>query len=200
MKATLPLLLLTGIAFAADTPTTTKPAAPKSPAAPVAPKAPPPAPKVYPKNPTPTQANVRYGPHERNVLDFWKAKSDKPTPLLFFIHGGGWTGGDKAGIAVVQRFLKAGISVVSINYRYIHAGRRTASAAGERPARTMPRARCSSCAARRPSGTSTRRASAPPAARPARAPASGSPSIPTWPIRRAATPSPASPPASGAPP
>jgi acetyl esterase/lipase len=105
MKLTLALVLLAAIAPAADT-SVKKPAAPAAPAK-----------KVYPKNPTPTQANVRYGPHERNVFDFWQAKSDKPTPLLFFIHGGGWTGGDKAGIAV-EPFLKEGISVVSINYRY----------------------------------------------------------------------------------
>ena len=112
MKATLALLLLlTGITFAAETPVK-KAGAPAAPATPPAPVK-----KVYPKNPTPTQANVRYGPHERNVFDFWQAKSDKPTPLLFFIHGGGWTGGDKAGIAV-EPFLKEGISVVSINYRY----------------------------------------------------------------------------------
>ena len=30
--------------------------------------------------PTPTHANVKYGPHERNVLDFYKADADAPTP------------------------------------------------------------------------------------------------------------------------
>jgi acetyl esterase/lipase len=111
MKLTLSLLLLTGLAFAADAPTK-KAEAPAKKAA---------APKkitIYPKNPTPTAADVRYGPAERNVFDFWQAKSDKPTPLLFYIHGGGWMGGDKKGIAV-EPFLKEGISVVSINYRYI---------------------------------------------------------------------------------
>jgi acetyl esterase/lipase len=68
--------------------------------------------------PTPTQANVRYGPHERHVLDFWQAKSDKPTPLVFFIHGGGWMFGDKSLVNDVDAYLAAGISVVSINYRY----------------------------------------------------------------------------------
>src|SRR5262249_54016083 len=29
----------------------------------------------------PTAANVAYGKHERQVLDFWQAKSEKPTPL-----------------------------------------------------------------------------------------------------------------------
>ena len=29
----------------------------------------------------PTAANVPYGDHPRQVIDFWKAKSEKPTPL-----------------------------------------------------------------------------------------------------------------------
>ena len=108
MKLALSLLLLTSLSFAAETPAK-KDEAPAKKA---------PAKKVYPQNPPKTVADFKYGPHERNVLDFWQAKSDKPTPLLFYIHGGGWMGGDKAGIAV-EPFLKAGISVVSINYRYI---------------------------------------------------------------------------------
>ena len=73
-----------------------------------------------PAGPQPTLANVAYGTHERQVLDFYKAALDKPTPLLFFIHGGGWVAGDKTGRtgASVKPFLNAGISVVSINYRY----------------------------------------------------------------------------------
>ena len=108
MKLAISLLLLTSLAFAAETPAK-KAEAPAKKA---------PAKKVYPQNPPKTVADFKYGPHERNVLDFWQAKSDKPTPLLFYIHGGGWMGGDKAGIAV-EPFLKEGISVVSINYRYI---------------------------------------------------------------------------------
>ncbi len=53
--------------------------------------------KDPPKPPVPpTAENVEYGPHPRNVLDFFQAKSDKPTPLVFFIHGGGWRNGDKS--------------------------------------------------------------------------------------------------------
>jgi acetyl esterase/lipase len=66
----------------------------------------------------PTVADLSYGPHERNVLDFYQAKSDKPTPVLFYIHGGGWMAGDKNGINP-KPYLDAGISVVSVNYRYI---------------------------------------------------------------------------------
>lgn len=67
----------------------------------------------------PTLANVPYGSHGRQVLDFWKANSARPTPVVFHIHGGGWVGGDKARVAELERYLAAGISVVSINYRYV---------------------------------------------------------------------------------
>lgn len=70
-------------------------------------------------DPAPTHANVPYGPHERNVLDFYQAPGDGPRPLLVYIHGGGWTGGDKALQAdSVTPYLDKGISVASINYRY----------------------------------------------------------------------------------
>jgi len=72
--------------------------------------------------PKPTAANVLYGEHERHVLDFWKAESAVPTPLVFIIHGGGWVGGSKERaekFADVDALLKAGVSVVSINYRLI---------------------------------------------------------------------------------
>lgn len=70
--------------------------------------------------PKPTHVEVSYGPHERNVLDFWQAKSDKPTPLVLVIHGGGWSGGSKERVnrfADVQALLDAGISVAANNYR-----------------------------------------------------------------------------------
>jgi len=70
--------------------------------------------------PAPTQAAVAYGSHERHVLDFWKAESDKPTPLVFVIHGGGWQGGSKERLdrfVDIKRVLEAGISVAAINYR-----------------------------------------------------------------------------------
>ncbi|MCE5303352.1 MAG: alpha/beta hydrolase [Planctomycetaceae bacterium] len=69
----------------------------------------------------PTLANVPYGTHERQVLDFYKAESAKPTPLLFYIHGGGWVNGDKKmrmNYPYVHPYLSSGISIVSINYRY----------------------------------------------------------------------------------
>jgi len=71
--------------------------------------------------PTPTHGNVAYGPHERNVLDFWQSKAAAPAPLVMFIHGGGFTGGDKGqiGRTHLQGLLDAGISVAAIQYRFL---------------------------------------------------------------------------------
>jgi acetyl esterase len=64
--------------------------------------------------------NAAYGQHERNVLDIWKAKSNRPAPLVIFIHGGGFSKGDKSGLSPVllQECLRRGISVAALNYRY----------------------------------------------------------------------------------
>lgn len=68
----------------------------------------------------PTFANVAYGTHPRQVLDFWKPESDKPTPLVVMIHGGGWVNGSKDNYArQVAPYLKAGIACAAINYRMV---------------------------------------------------------------------------------
>ena len=69
--------------------------------------------------PPPTQADVPYGKHKRHRLDFWRAKTHSPAPLVVFIHGGGWSVNDKDALRAnaLQAFSKAGISVASINYR-----------------------------------------------------------------------------------
>jgi acetyl esterase/lipase len=71
--------------------------------------------------PNPTEYDLAYGPHPKQVLHFWKAESDKPTPLLFFIHGGGWqAGGRLSGLSgMLPAMLKSGISVVSVEYRFV---------------------------------------------------------------------------------
>ena len=72
--------------------------------------------------PAPTFSKVKYSERHRNILDFWKASSDQPTPLVISIHGGGWNGGAKEQVdsfVDVQKLLDAGISVAAINYRLI---------------------------------------------------------------------------------
>ena len=107
------LLLLAGLpALAVDAPTAPSGATP----------APKPAAATPAPGPKPTMANVPYGKHPKQVLDFYKAESDKPTPLVLFIHGGGWMGGAKDRVGVAG-YLRAGISVVSVEYRFIDRNR-----------------------------------------------------------------------------
>lgn len=79
--------------------------------------------RLAPNKPRPDIADLRYGPHKRNVLDVWKARRapgiDRPAPLVIFFHGGGFIGGDKSSVPVwlVDRCLAQGISVASANYR-----------------------------------------------------------------------------------
>lgn len=68
----------------------------------------------------PTHADVKYGPHARNTMDVWLPASDKPTPVVVFIHGGGFVNGSKDGSAsewTLEHCRDAGIAVVTINYR-----------------------------------------------------------------------------------
>src|SRR5262249_43796882 len=66
-----------------------------------------------------TFENVAYGPDASNKIDFWKANSAAPAPLVVFIHGGGFRGGDKAAYdkPLLTACLASGISYASINYR-----------------------------------------------------------------------------------
>jgi acetyl esterase len=67
----------------------------------------------------PTHADVRYGTHERNVIDLYLAKSETPTPLVLYVHGGGFRGGDKSTVnqADLRSFLDLGFSLAAMNYR-----------------------------------------------------------------------------------
>lgn len=67
----------------------------------------------------PDLANVKYGPHERNVFDLWKAKGEGPRPLVIFYHGGGFRGGDKGHVngRMIEGLLAKGVSVAAANYR-----------------------------------------------------------------------------------
>lgn len=72
--------------------------------------------------PAATAADVRYGKYDRNVLDFYQAKTTKPAPVLIYFHGGGWLSGDKKTFDPALP-LKSGISVVNANYRFTRGHR-----------------------------------------------------------------------------
>ena len=51
------------------------------------------------KTPSPTMSDVEYGKQQSQVLDFWKADADKPTPVMIYFHGGGFKKGSKKQIS-----------------------------------------------------------------------------------------------------
>ncbi len=70
----------------------------------------------------PAKEDVRYGDHPRNQLDFYPSKSETPTPVLIYFHGGGFVAGDKSrarNLPLARECLAHGISVVSANYRFV---------------------------------------------------------------------------------
>lgn len=77
-----------------------------------------------PPKPPPAYPNVHYGPHDRNVLDLWRAKPAsgdvRGAPLVVFFHGGGFRMGDKNNVParLVWKCLESGIAVASANYRF----------------------------------------------------------------------------------
>jgi hypothetical protein len=75
-------------------------------------------PKAAPAKPATDIANGKYGPLDRNVFDLWKPRSKRPTPLVVYIHGGGFVNGDKDKLSanLLKRLLDSGIAVMAINY------------------------------------------------------------------------------------
>ncbi|MDF1754054.1 MAG: alpha/beta hydrolase [Verrucomicrobiales bacterium] len=70
--------------------------------------------------PAPTHANLKYGDHERNVIDLWLPEKPvaTPTPVFIHFHGGGFVAGDKSGFDPTQ-WLDAGMAAASGNYRFV---------------------------------------------------------------------------------
>jgi hypothetical protein len=68
----------------------------------------------------PTFANVKYGAYPADVLDLWTAPSNGPAPLIIFIHGGGFVGGDKSQVnhRAVAACRSLGVAFASVNYRF----------------------------------------------------------------------------------
>jgi len=57
---------------------------------------------------------------ERQVLDVFSPPGAKNLPVVFWIHGGGWQGGDKTDVQIKPKvFTEKGFVFVSINYRLL---------------------------------------------------------------------------------
>lgn len=58
--------------------------------------------------------------HARHVLDIYAPANAKNLPVVFWIHGGGWTQGDKTHVKLKpQWFMDRGFVFVSTNYRLL---------------------------------------------------------------------------------
>jgi acetyl esterase/lipase len=109
--AVLTILCLSEIALAQQAPPVAPPAPPAPPAAPAA------QPKGLPED-AKTLLDLSYveGGHAQQKLDLYLPAEPKG-PILVWIHGGGWRGGNKAnppGLAMV----KNGVAVASVEYRF----------------------------------------------------------------------------------
>lgn len=64
---------------------------------------------------------VSYGNDARQAIDFYRAKGADPAPLILFIHGGGWSLGDKrqASGGKPEHFTSEDYAFASINYRLV---------------------------------------------------------------------------------
>ncbi len=64
--------------------------------------------------------NVEYGAEARHRLDVWRTSTTpRNAPVIFYIHGGAWTFGDKReqGRPMLHEFVARGWVVVTCNYR-----------------------------------------------------------------------------------
>ena len=71
-------------------------------------------------------ADVAYGPHPQQRLDVWAGAEAGPSaPVLVQVHGGGWTGGDKALSAapLLAHLAARGWVCVTVDYRLAPAHR-----------------------------------------------------------------------------
>ena len=65
---------------------------------------------------------ISYGPFEENLFDLYLPASDERTPLLIYIHGGGFTAGSRDTTNHEDRvlsYLAEGVAYASIDYRLL---------------------------------------------------------------------------------
>ncbi len=86
-----------------------------------------PAGKAPPQKPpqaiAPTFRDVSYGPHAKELLNFWQHDAAMPAGVLLKIHGGGWMGGKKDETLRPYEIAQ-GYHVASISYPLVNEGAR----------------------------------------------------------------------------
>jgi acetyl esterase/lipase len=61
-------------------------------------------------------------PASARILDLYVPAGNGPFPLIVWIHGGGWHGGDKdsSGASLALQFIARGFALASLDYRYTY--------------------------------------------------------------------------------
>ncbi|AKM11526.1 hypothetical protein AB433_04160 [Croceicoccus naphthovorans] len=72
----------------------------------------------------PVAEAVSYGSHALQEIDFYRPADESAarSPLIVFVHGGAWAGGDKSdstGAAKIRHYTEAGYALASVNYRLL---------------------------------------------------------------------------------
>lgn len=70
-----------------------------------------------------TYANVRYGRHERQTMDvLLQTNTSVCVPVAIFVHGGGWTKGDRRAdipVELLTECRKTGCALITVGYRFL---------------------------------------------------------------------------------
>ena len=69
----------------------------------------------------PTFQDVKYGAHEKELMNFWQFGAEKPVGVLLQIHGGGWMGGKKDETLRPHQITQ-GYHIASISYPLVNEG------------------------------------------------------------------------------
>lgn len=68
--------------------------------------------------------DIAYGDHAAQRLDLYQPREARNSPVMVYIHGGGWRRGDKSAVGrKVEYFTGMGWVFVSINYRLLPEGK-----------------------------------------------------------------------------
>ncbi len=73
-----------------------------------------------------SQIDVQYGEAngQRLLLDVYKTESERIRPAILLIHGGGWSGGNKASMkALAESFAAQGFVSIAVGYRLVKPDR-----------------------------------------------------------------------------
>ena len=75
-----------------------------------------------------SERDVSYGDHPLQKLDLYLPDKPVKSPVMVYIHGGGWRRGDKAAVGLKPVFFNAkGWIFVSVNYRLLPEGQHPAN-------------------------------------------------------------------------